>query len=173
MQGKDEVSIAITFIIGFVGGFYFFLTGYAPYVEEVKETVFTGDLESTESLIIIAEQYGGCSMMQRCASFQLRYDGSYSYLPYSVAQGAVPVEGVLPRTILNDVRANTLPAMLEDASSAAEADNCISFVDGIDYSYEIVRNGKIFRLDTCGTTVKEYPDLVDALDDVWNYVGNN
>lgn len=172
MQGKDEVSIAITFIIGFIGGFYFFLTGYAPYIEEVKENVFTQDQDTVESLIIVGKQYGGCAMMDRCASFQLEYDGSYNYLPYSVAQGARPVQGVLPRTILSEVRTATLPSKLRPASRPVSADDCISYVDGIDYSYEIVRDGELFELDTCTTNLSQYPELLEAFDSVWNYVEN-
>ncbi|MFN3188570.1 MAG: hypothetical protein ACK42D_03475 [Candidatus Paceibacteria bacterium] len=172
MQGKDEVSIAITFIIGFIGGFYFFLTGYAPFVEEVKESVFTQDQATVESLIIIGKQYGGCDRAGLCASFQLEHDGSYRYLPESVLRGAVPEQGVLPRAVLNEVRSATLPTKLRNAGRPSTTDNCISYVDGIDYSYEIVRNGELFVLDTCTTTLLQYSEILNAFDTVWNYVGN-
>ncbi|MBP9717629.1 MAG: hypothetical protein KBD44_02820 [Candidatus Pacebacteria bacterium] len=172
MQGKDEISIFISFIIGFVGGFYFFLTGYAPYVEEVKETIFTPDQEVVESLIIVAKKYGGCEMLDRCGSYHLEYDGTYSYLPYSISQGATPEQGVLPRAMLSEVRSMTLPSKLRLASRTRAPEDCISYVDGIDYSYEIVRNGELFVLDTCTTTLSDYPELIDAFDLVWEYVSN-
>lgn len=172
MQGKDELTIVITFIIGFIGGFYFFLTGYAPYVEEVKETVFTQDQSTVESLIVIGKQYGGCDQAGLCSSFQVEYDGSYRYLPKSVLRGAVPLQGVLPRTVFNEVRSATLQSKLRAASRPAAADNCISYVDGVDFSYEIVRNGELFILDTCTTMLNQYPEILDALDSVWSSVTN-
>lgn len=173
MQGKDEVSIAITFIIGFIGGFYFFLTGYAPYAEEVKENIFTQDQDTIESLIIVGEQYGGCERMGRCASFQLEYDGTYSYLPYSILQGARPVTGILPSALLADIRSATLLSKLRSASLPASADNCISYVDGVDYSYEIVRNGELFELDTCTTNLNKHPEILRAFEKIWDYVESN
>lgn len=172
MFGKDVLSIVITFVIGFIGGFYFFLTGYAPYVEEVKEEIFTQDQDTVESLIIVAKQYGGCERMGRCASFQLEYDGSYSYLPYSILQEAKPVTGALPRAILSELRTVTVLSKLRPASRAVSAHDCISYVDGINYSYEVVRNGELFVLDTCTTNLNQSPELLNALDSIWYYVGN-
>jgi len=172
MQGKDEVSILITFIIGFGGGFYFFLTGYAPYAERVKETVFSPDQRAVESLIINAKEYGGCERAGLCASFQLVYDGTYTYLPKSILAGAVPVEGVLPRAMLSDVRAITLPSSLRVAARTATSDDCISYVDGIDYSYEIIRNGELFMLDTCTTMLSQNPEMLQVFATIWRYVKN-
>jgi len=172
MQGKDEVSIAITFIIGFIGGFYFLLTGYAPDIEGIKETIFSQDETTVESLIIIGKQYGGCDRAGLCASFQLEHDGAYSYLPESVLRGAVPVQGVLPRNVLNEVKAVTLPSKLRAASRSTAGDNCSSYYDGIDYSYEIVRNGELFILDTCTTTLSQNDDIMAAFNTIWNYVEN-
>jgi hypothetical protein len=172
MQGKDEVSIVITFIFGFVGGFYFFLTGYAPYIEEVKENIFAQDTQTVESLIIIGKQYGGCERAGLCASFQLEHDGSYRFLPESILRGAVPVQGTLTRSMMNDVRAVTLPSKLRSASRTSTAEGCASYYDGIDYSYEIVRNGELFLLDTCTTTLSQNPDLINVFNTIWNYVEN-
>ena len=172
MQGKDELTIAMTFIVGFIGGFYFFLTGYAPFVEEVKESIFTQDQTTVESLIIIGNQYGGCDRGGFCASFQLEHDGTYRYLPESILRGAVPEQGVLPRTILNEVRLATLPSKLRNASRASKAEDCVSYADGIDYSYEIVRNGELFVLDTCTTEILQYPEILETFDTIWNYVAN-
>lgn len=169
--GRDEVSIAMTFIIGLAGGFYFFLTGYAPYVEQVRETVFTEELSSSESLLITARQYGGCEAAAQCASFQLEYNGAYSYLPSSVLSGVRPEQGVIPRGILNDIRSVTLPTRLALASQdRTRTANCSSAVGGVDFRYEIVRNGELFILDTCTTALRESPEISNALGAVWEYV---
>jgi hypothetical protein len=169
--GRDEVSIVMTFVIGFAGGFYFFLTGYAPYVEQVKESVFAQDLTTTESLLITARQYGGCTRTGQCASFQLAFDGSFSYLPGSVLTGARPESGVIPRALLSTIRSVALPTRLAVASQASSAEDCISYRDGIDVTYEIVRNGELYILDSCTTTLRESTEIANALGAVWEYVG--
>lgn len=172
MHGKDEISIGITFVIGLIGGFYFFLTGYAPYVEEIKEVVFTDDQDNVKSLVIIGKQYGGCDIINQCASFQLEYDGSYSYLTSPVSEGAVPEQGILSKAILGKVRTVIVPSTLYLASAVMIANECVSYVDGIDYSYEIIRGGELFVLDTCTTDLNKYPEILETLNIIWDYVGN-
>lgn len=171
MKGNDILTIFITFIFGLLGGFYFFLTGYAPYVEDVKEKIFTSDTSTTESLIIVGKEYGGCERSNKCASFQLQHDGTYSYLGGSVTVGAIPIQGNLTRNIMADLRQNTLVSTLRQASKNTFNENCASYVDGVDYNYEIVRNGEVFVVDTCKTKLSQYPDLETALTQLWSYVG--
>lgn len=171
MQGNDVMTIVITFIIGFVGGFYFFLTGYAPYAESIKQQFNTDKQSEASSLVVVAKQYGGCEQTRQCASFQIDYDGTYRYLPYSVLQGAVPEQGVLPRSIQNEVKKLANQTKLDNASRMKRGENCISYVDGIDYNYEILFAGQVYVLDTCRTNLSEYPEIVETFNRVWVYLG--
>lgn len=168
--GNDKISIAITFIIGLLGGFYFFLAGYAPYVEQVKETVYITDQTEIESLIINAEAYGGCDWNNSCASFQVIHDGTFNYLSQPVTAGVVPVTGRLPASLLKRVRIATLPTTLQSATHSSVTSVCKSAIDGIDYNYEIIRNGELYLLDTCTTNLAQTPELMAVLDAVWGYV---
>lgn len=171
-NGKDVLSIVITFVFGFIGGFYFFLTGYAPYVEQVKETILVEDASVVESLIITAKEYGGCERQSACASFQLEYDGTFRYLAQSITTGATPVTGTLPRALLNNIRSATAPSILRQAATPVQFDNCAQYSDGIDYHYEVVRNGELYILDTCTTNLTSYPKLLETLGTIWRYVEN-
>jgi len=124
-----------------------------------------------ESLVISASQYGVCERSQQCASFLLEYDGSYSYLPGSVLVDTRPIQGVIPRAVLSDVKSVTSPNRLLAARQSISATTCNSAVDANDFRYEIVRDGELYILDTCITALRNDAEMSNALGAIWEYVG--
>jgi len=172
MQRKDEMTIVVTFLMGLVAGFYFYLTGFAPQVEKVRQEVFTSDETEARSLLIEARQYGGCERRQGCASFLVRGDGSYSYLAGSALAGVTPESGTLSRSLRQQISQHITPQKIALAEVARESDTCDSYVDGIDLAYSITIDNVLYYIDTCTTELVNNPAVETTLLNIWNEVAN-
>lgn len=169
MKRQDVLTIIITFTIGLFTGGYLFVVGFAPQVEKVSEVIGTDDKAEYAELTIIGTTYGGCDRARACASFQVRGDGEYSYLPGSITAGAEPVTGTLPGYLSRELRsAATIEALIEAAQVVA-TNNCNSYTDKNDYRYDVTHNTVVYDLDTCGRNLSNTSPLGLTLDKLWNY----
>ncbi len=164
MKRQDIWTLGTTFLVGVVAGGYIYVTGFKPQFEE-----FTGQTaEVYEDLVIVGEQYGG-DVQGTLPSFQLVSDATFTYIPATGPnETPIPQQGSLPRALWNDLNeAIGGTAMSENAELVTVA-NCTSFVDGIDYRYEITVDSAVYSLDTCGTDFTS-TELRQALDKIWKY----
>jgi len=162
---QDFLSLLITFIIGVVAGGYLYMTGFAPQFEEL-----TGQTEAVyDDLVVVGEVYGG-DRLGSSPSFQVLNDGTFRYLPSIVASEEVQAkEGTIPKTLLASLKKELTPNDLNKAEQTTAADNCLSYVDGLDYRYTITLDTVSYELDSCGTQFSVDSALGGALDSLWNY----
>ncbi len=156
----------MTFVVGIISGFYLYVTAFAPQFDE-----FMGQTEEVyEDFVLQGNQYGGDRMGGTAPSFQVLENGSYRYLPYTEEGGVADVqEGVLPRALFNEVKQTLTPAGLEISSQIVTRGDCMSYVDGRDYTYAVTLDGVEYTLDTCTTALTSGSMIDTALDKLWNY----
>jgi len=165
MKKQDILSILITFIVGTVAGAYLFLTGFAP-----QFLAHNGASDTTYSeFTLTGETYGGCLRSSSCPSFQILSDGSFSYLSSAIFTGTATIEGNLPGTLLNELRLKFTTIALENGSRSVRVVSCDSYVDGLDYRYEVILESIVYELDTCGKSFSVNSELGVTLDKLWNY----
>lgn len=164
MKRQDILTLVTTFLVGAIAGGYVYVTGFKPQFEE-----FTGQTaEVYEDLVLVGEQYGG-DVQGTLPSFQLLSNGTFTYIPATPSTATVePKQGTVPRGIWNDiVRAVDADTLYSNAELITVTD-CSSFVDGIDYRYEITLDSVVYNLDTCGTDFTS-TEIRQALDKLWKY----
>ncbi|NCT01657.1 hypothetical protein GW766_00150 [Candidatus Parcubacteria bacterium] len=171
VKKADQLSILITFSVGFLVGGYLYLTNFAGLVSKIK----TPDVETVSEFVIVADVYGGCRNM--CPSFQIQDDGSYRYL-YTPAAEAEQVirKGTLSRELQLRLRKAVTSEALLVQSKQITPSFCNSYTDGIDVKYEITLNGVTYSVDSCGTAVEVSSSLWTTLGAVWDFYetsGNN
>jgi len=165
-SSKDYLVMIMTFVVGIISGFYLYVTAFAPQFDE-----FIGQTEEVyEDFVLEGTQYGGDRMGGTAPSFQVLENGAYRYLPYA-ASGEVPEaqEGVLPRALFNEVTQTLTAEALEISSQIVTRGDCMSYVDGRDYTYNVTLEGEEYTLDTCTTALSSGSILNTTLDKVWNY----
>jgi hypothetical protein len=161
MKRQDIWTLVTTFVVGAIAGGYVYVVGFAPQFEQL--TGQTADVY--ENLVIEGEQYGGDGVTS-LPSFQIISDGSYTYL--SGAPDISSRQGTMSRTLLSDIAAVADADTLYQNSQLAIVSDCSSAIGGVDYRYDITRDGVVYTLDTCGTDFSS-PDLRAALDNLWKY----
>ena len=163
---QDILIMIVTFIVAICAGFYLYLTAFAPQFEEL-----TGQTEEVyEDFVLEGSQYGGDRMGGTAPSFQVLQNGSYRYLPYtSEGQVAQAKEGSIPRTLFNEVKNTLTIQSLETAATIVTRGDCMSYVDGIDYTYSVTVDGENYTLDTCTTNLRTDGTIAVTLDKLWNY----
>ncbi len=166
MTRQDFLIMIVTFVVAVCAGFYLYMTAFAPQFEEL-----TGQTEEVyEDFVIEGSQYGGDRMGGTAPSFQVLENGSFRYLPYTNEGETADVkEGVVPRTLLNDVKKIMTEENLGIASTIVTRGDCMSYVDGRDYAYTVTVEGVSYTLDTCTTNLKSDGAMALALDKLWNY----
>ncbi len=162
----------ITFLIGVTAGGYLYLIGFAPQIEKASEYFESDPREVDAGFLLSGERYGGCERADACASFQVRADGTFSYLSTGVLSGGTPITGELPRAVLLSLREAATKENLRAAAKEQGSDTCSSFVDGTDYRYEITLNTVVYDLDTCYTAFSHQSEIGLALDKLWIYFQN-
>ncbi|MBY0538123.1 hypothetical protein K2P47_01850 [Patescibacteria group bacterium] len=163
---QDWGIMIITFVVGVVAGFYLYATAFAPQFDELL-----GQTEEVyEDFVLEGTQYGGDRMGGTAPSFQVLENGSYRYLPYA-AEGEIAEarEGLIPRALLNEVQQTLTVEALEISSQIVTRGDCMSYVDGRDYSYEVTLDGVEYTLDTCTTALSSGSIINTTLDKLWNY----
>lgn len=152
--------------MGMISGAFLYLTVFAPSYES--------DIDTTESIgadrvVVQGSMYGGCMEMDMCASFKLVDDRSYNYLEYTDAEiekGKIPSE--MSDVIFSYIGSN---AFFNDTKKAA-SDSCDSFVDGIDYRYEVTLDDEQYILDTCNTVFLYDTAAQNLLLQTWEFMDN-
>lgn len=163
---QDYLVMIMTFVVGVIAGFYLYTTAFAPNFDE-----FVGQTEEVyEDFVVEGTQYGGDRMGGTAPSFQLLENGSYRYLPYA-AGGETPtaVEGTLPRELLNEVKQTLTEEALENSAQIVTRGDCMSYVDGRDFTYNVTLDGFDYTLDTCTTALSSGSIIKTTLDKLWNY----
>jgi hypothetical protein len=163
---QDYLVMIMTFVVGIISGFYLYTTAFAPQFDE-----FMGTTEEVyEDFVLEGSQYGGDRMGGTAPSFQLLENGSFRYLPY-VNEGEVAVakEGLLPRALLNEVKQTLTTDALDISSQIVTRGDCMSYVDGRDYTYNVTLDGSEYTLDTCTTALSTDSLIYATLDKLWNY----
>jgi hypothetical protein len=162
---QDALSILITMVAGFIVGMYLYVMGFAPQVEKVTQQFEPGP----PAWVIVGEAYGGIRAVSAPA-FRIEADGSYRYLPPApIGELAEPQTGTLPRGWQRPLESFLTADTLATLAVPREADDCASFVDGLDYTYDITFDGTEYNLDTCYTALADNAALVATLADLWNY----
>lgn len=147
MDAKTMMTLGFTFLVGCFSGAYLYVTVFAPqYVgdgfEDPSEITFR----------VQGQAYGGCFRNgSTCPLFTLEENRRYTYRqPAAPNTEPMEVTGRMSRedfATLQELVANANP----DRLSRETGRNCDSYVDGVDYRYNIVVEGESFELDTCGT----------------------
>lgn len=164
---KQDIVIMIgTFFVGIFAGGYFYTTAFAPQFDEL-----TGQTEEVYAdFVIEGSQYGGDRAGGTAPSFQLLENGSFRYLPYVVEGDTVEAkEGVVPRSLLSEVKQILTKEALETAAGPVVRGDCFSYVDGRDFVYKVTLDRINYTLDTCTTALTEDSLVNTALDKLWNY----
>ncbi|MEK7638694.1 MAG: hypothetical protein AAB388_00890 [Patescibacteria group bacterium] len=167
MKKSDLLSLLVTFVVGFLGGAYLYVTQFATlYNPDVVATA-----EEVDTFTIVGEAYGGCRNL--CPSFKLEHNGEYRYL-YTPGVGLDQVvrEGILPLTLQSELKKNITRLELIAQSKKIQPAVCNSYTDGIDVRYTITQNGDEFILNSCGTATLADSPLWTSLAKIWNYFEN-
>ena len=162
MDSKTWITLGLTFVTGVFAGMFLYVTTYAPqYAEQGPKT---------ESLSITGSMYGGCDDRGTCPSFHLSNNGAYQYLSDgdgSKETGKIPVE------VLTQLKDAITASDLQTFSKArAIRNDCVSYVDDIDYTYSIAIQNKRYEIDTCKTNFSHQTSLQKAFVELWIYMDN-
>jgi hypothetical protein len=168
---KDHVlSILITFTVGLIMGGYLYFTQFLPNFSPaaISETISL-DMFTRDTLVIEGEKYGGFRVSTP-PSFQINADGSFRFIPAAPRDSVAPVRtGMLPNELSRALERSMSQTALETASRERPREACESFVDGIDFRYQVERGDETYTLDTCGTAFSTSGDIGQALASVWEY----
>jgi hypothetical protein len=99
----------------------------------------------------------------------VRGDGTFRYIGMTETGAPLTREGTLSRAFLTELGGELTSTQLYTQSRVIEPASCDSYVDGIDYKYEITLNTVIFTLDTCGTDFTLESSTGQTLDKLWKY----
>lgn len=152
--------------MGFITGFYIFIFGYMPNMGSFSFNFDPRDIGKQVAFQIVADSYGGCMMASSCTSFVLDNDRGYRFFR---PDGEV-VTGILPEELMETIQKLVNVAPLDDYSEVEESKSCASYVDGVDYRYEITVSGETYILDTCKTALDKNSDFHNALLKIWQYL---
>ena len=166
MKRQDVLILLITFLVGIITGGYLFLTGFAP-----QFLAHNGATDTTYSdFSFSGEVYGGCSRGDACPSFQVLMDGSFSYLPLGVVSGTGVINGNLSKLLMQELQTKFTNVNLEIASRSIEATTCDSYLDGMDFHYQVTLKTVVYIFDTCGTDFSTTSDMGVTLEKLWSYL---
>lgn len=162
MNARVYFILAFTFITGVFSGGYLYITSFAPDyvqsdVEEISEIEFR----------VNGQISGGCQMIGVCPSFVLNQDRTYEYIPAYRLEDAEPevVAGKMSREAF--VRVMAVVEIVDFAALQKENTlSCSSYVDGLDYEYQVTYEGEAYSLRTCGMNFKN-SSLDKVLKPLW------
>ncbi len=159
MTNQDKITILITFFVGVFAGSYLYLTGFAP-TYRLPET----DTEALyEDLVIVGDEYGECTALKNCLSFQVLNDRSFRALVGSgemvgIENGKIP-PGLQTRLNKAITTEGLIEAMTELPSSACQAEN----TTGLHLRFHITFAGSTYNLNSCYSAMDYDAELWSAL----------
>lgn len=156
MKPDQKILLLLTFLSGmFIGG-ALYITVFAPQYE-------ADEVAGKSQFSIVGEVYGGCVRTPNgCPSFRLTDDRSFQYLI-----GGEKQEGSLPSTITKPIFADLTDYRLQTYAAPIEREDCRSYVDGVDYRYEITIGDTRYVIDTCKTSFPNDSELQQHLLKAW------
>ena len=168
MKKNDLISILITASVGFLVGFYLYLTSFAGILNKV----FMFDAEGVSKLTVVGDLYGGCS--SSCPSFQVTRDGSYHFIyPATKNSEKINKEGDLPFLLMVKLTNNLTVQELEKQSEELTVPICGSDAETNEVIYRITLDGRSYVLDSCETKVNKSSKLWNTLLETWKYLQTN
>lgn len=173
MERSDWFLFLFTFLIGLLAGMYLYAIGFKPVY--APHDGISGDEREASAWSVIGNMYGGGRGMQNYThpSFRVLANGEYAYIPGgSEANGAEPVEGELPNELRLDLVDAIDDADLSQLEKPMSKTSCRTFVDGVDYTYDIAKEGERYRLDTCRTALEYDDELARVLASIWAYLAD-
>ena len=163
MTKQQTFILVFTFIVGMSAGAYMYVTSFAPQYEDVIAD------DSNASLLVVAEEIGGCQMLGVCSSFRLKNNRSYEYIPAHNLDEDTPE----PKTgKIGRASFLSLTELINETdlgSLQKSGDTCESASDGTDYVYDVLVDGISYELNSCGTTFYD-SSLYQALTSVWSEI---
>jgi hypothetical protein len=164
MTGREYFIFGSTFIMGMFAGAFVFVTIYAP--EQAKDET-TESANRLDAIVMEGRMYGGCEEQDACGSFRLVDDRTYSYIAYPDADIE---KGRLPSDVIESVFETVGTEAFFTATRATSPSNCTSYVDGVDYAYDVSFEGETYTLDTCTTALAQNEALQATLAPIWEFM---
>ncbi|MFM2423943.1 MAG: hypothetical protein RLZZ70_332 [Candidatus Parcubacteria bacterium] len=167
IKTQDKITLFSALLVGVITGSYLYLVGFAP---EFESSNIPLEGESSD-FVLIGEKYSADESSVP-ASFQVRDDGSYRYLPESPnPEAPLPaVEGKLSRAQLSDIQSMLDASALAAVESSTIADACSAPNTTGSYLYFVTVDGIEYQLDSCIDDFSVVAGLETVLLDVWNVV---
>jgi hypothetical protein len=166
MTGKIYFILVSSLVMGILSGVFLYVTVFIP---ELAPDEDQSEIISEDTVVIEGRMYGGCQEMDSCASFKLQDNRRYQYkaTPQAeVSEGKISED--IRDAVFNTVDTKTLVTLSEDTTPH----QCAGYVDGLDYMYDVTKEGKIYPLDTCTTKLATNSALQKNLISVWEFMAN-
>jgi hypothetical protein len=140
--------ILSTFFLGLCFGFFVYLMG-GNIGSQLPEDPTPANNDLTFE--IIADAYGGCARTgpDNCPSYQIRDDGSYTYVAPAEVGEERQFTGHLAAKDVSDLRTRLRDANLPRLTSTRFSGTCPIAYDGLAYKFEIRYEGQRYKFDTC------------------------
>ncbi len=157
---------ASAIVMGMCTGAFFYVTVFAP---EYANDLGSAEHIDPDAVVIQAAMYGGCERLNKCASFQLTDDQKYQY---AVEPEAQIEKGKISKEISNALFEKLTTGTLISLSEEIPSGNCSSYADGLDYYYDITKEGTTYTLDTCTSAFSRDKALQKEFLAVWSFMEN-
>lgn len=169
MKNQDILSILITFTVGFFGGAYLYVVGFAP-------TFKLPDADTSavyNDMIIVGESFGECEELNSCLSFQLLKDGSYRVLFENTDGGEqIAKEGTVPNSIKKELDRILLIGTLQKEAREMEDPFCRFGEDKTNFFFHITLDDIKYTLNTCSNDIDYEGPAWATLTKLWNYLAD-
>lgn len=159
VKPDQKIAFILTLLTGMLSGAALYLLVFAPQYSQT-------DVAEKAQYAISGEVYGGCARSETgCPSFHLSEDRRFQY-----ALGQENTSGTLPKDIYTPIWENVTAEQLTVMSEPTERTDCRSFVDGLDYRYDVTFAGKRYQLDTCTTAFAHADRFHQDLIPAWEFM---
>lgn len=166
MTGKIYFILGSSFVMGILSGLFFYATVFIP---EFAIESDSSEIIDVNTVVIEGKMYGGCQEMDACASFKLQDNKKYQY---QATRSAKVTEGKIPKEINAELFSKMDVQMLSKLAQNITSSQCASFVDGLDYMYDVTKDGVTYTLNTCTTKLATESVLQERLLLAWEFMAN-
>lgn len=166
MTGKIYFILGSSLVMGILSGMFLYVTVFIP---ELAPNTDESEIIGEDTVVIEGKMYGGCQEMDACSSFKLQDNRKYQYQSTpraEVTDGKIPVD--MRTAVFQKLTLEKLALLAQDTTSH----ECAGYVDGLDYMYDVTKNGKTYVLDTCSTKLAKDAILQESLIAVWEFMAN-